>query len=135
MSVDPRNAEEMQDNLLRAEDSLAGSGEMLENGRYDIAASRAYYAAFYAARALLLHAGIDRGKHSGVIAAIQQEFVKSGELPAEAGAAIRRLFRLRSVGDYGSPEHVTVDEAREAMELAQCFVSQVTALLKKEEGK
>ena len=133
MSMDPRRAEEMRDNLLRSDDSLGGSAELLESGRLDIAASRAYYAAFYAAKALLLHAGIDRGKHSGVIAAIQQEFVKSGVLPAEAGAAIRRLFRLRSVGDYGSPEHVTADEAREAVELARSFVCQVKALLKKEE--
>ncbi len=130
MSAEARRAIEVQDNLLRAVDSLAGSAELLRNGHHDMAASRAYYAAFYAAKALLIRAGIDRGKHSGVIAAIQQEFVKSGQLPAEAGALIRRLFQLRTVGDYGSPEHVTADEAAEAMGLAQSFVSHVTALLK-----
>lgn len=33
-------------------------------------------------------------------------------------------------GDYGSPEHVTADEAAEAIKLAESFVSHVTALLK-----
>ena len=43
-------------------------------------ASRAYYAAFYAASALLLNEGIDTSKHSGVIALVHQHFVKSGKL-------------------------------------------------------
>ena len=135
MTGHPRNREEVRDNLIRADDSLAGSSELVQNGHYDIAASRAYYAAFYAAKALLLDAGIDRAKHSGVIAAIQEKFVKTNRLTAEVGAAIRRLFRLRGIGDYGAPEHVSADEAREAVELARHFVLEIKAHLKKEMEK
>jgi uncharacterized protein (UPF0332 family) len=56
----------------------------LDNEYYDVSASRSYYAAFYAASALLLNEGIDTSKHSGVIALVHQHFVKSGKLSSEA---------------------------------------------------
>ena len=66
-------------NLERADTNLQVARELLDKGYYDVSASRAYYAAFYAASALLLNEGIDTNKHSGVIALIHQHFVKSGK--------------------------------------------------------
>ncbi len=51
----------------------------VKKSHYDFAASRAYYAVFYASSALLLKEGLEFGKHSGVIAAIHQKFIKIGE--------------------------------------------------------
>ena len=59
--------------LERADISIQAAKDLLENEYHDIAVSRAYYAAFYASSALLLRAGIDPSKHSGVIAAIHRE--------------------------------------------------------------
>jgi uncharacterized protein len=59
---------EIASNLERAETNLNAARDLLEKGYYDIAASRAYYAAFYSASALLLKQDIDTNKHSGVIA-------------------------------------------------------------------
>ena len=51
-------AAEIGANLARAEESLVAAGELLENGHWDFAASRAYYAAFYASTALVLSSRI-----------------------------------------------------------------------------
>jgi len=64
-------------NLERAEQAVDAARKLVSDGYYDFAASRAYYAVFYAASALLLHEGLEFRKHSGVIAAIHQQFIKS----------------------------------------------------------
>ncbi|MCK4292761.1 MAG: HEPN domain-containing protein [Planctomycetes bacterium] len=45
----------MAANLERAEQSIQAAKELATSGFYDFAASRSYYAAFYAATAPLLH--------------------------------------------------------------------------------
>ena len=51
-------AEDIQAFWIKAEQNLAGAEHELEVGRYDTAASRCYYAAFLAAIAALLRAGV-----------------------------------------------------------------------------
>lgn len=65
---------EIQAYLERAEQSLAAAQVLAREAFYDFAASRAYYAAFYAAEALLIREGLEFTKHSAVIAAIHQHF-------------------------------------------------------------
>jgi uncharacterized protein (UPF0332 family) len=120
---------ELSANLERAETNLQVAGELLDKGYYDVSASRAYYAAFYAASALLLNNGIDTSKHSGVIALIHQHFVKSGKLSKEQGRNLNWLFELRSVGDYGVSLHVDLDDARRAVAIAGDFFAAVRNLL------
>lgn len=66
--------------LERADQSIQAARDLATMGYYDFAASRAYYAAFYGATAILLSEGLDFSKHSGVIAAIHQRFVKTGKI-------------------------------------------------------
>jgi uncharacterized protein (UPF0332 family) len=77
-----------------------------------------------------LNEGIDTSKHSGVIALIHQHFVKSGQLGKEQGRNLNWLFELRSVGDYGVSLHVTMDDARRAVLVAEDFLRVVKGLLK-----
>lgn len=65
-----RYGDEVAANLERADTNLQVARELLDKDYYDVSASRAYYAAFYAASALLLNKGIDTSKHSGAIALI-----------------------------------------------------------------
>jgi uncharacterized protein (UPF0332 family) len=120
---------EISSNLERADTNVQVARELLEKGYYDVSASRAYYAAFYAASALLLNEGIDTSKHSGVIALIHQHFVKSGKLSKEQGRDLNWLFELRSVGDYGVSLHVVRDDARRAVDTTENFIKAVRALL------
>ena len=63
--------EEIAANLERAEASIRAAKDLAVGDYYDFAASRAYYAAFYAATAVLLSEELEFSKHSGVIAFIQ----------------------------------------------------------------
>lgn len=121
--------DEIKSNLERADTNLQVARELLEKGYYDVSASRAYYAAFYAASALLLNEKIDTSKHSGVIALVHQHFVKSGKLSKEQGRNLNWLFELRSVGDYGVSLHVASKEAHRAVDIAENFFEATKALL------
>jgi uncharacterized protein (UPF0332 family) len=124
-----KNADEITANLERAKTSLEAARDLLDKGYYDIAASRAYYVAFYAASALLLEENIDTSKHSGVISAIHHFFVKTGKLAKEQGRNLNWLFELRGVGDYGVSVHVTSEEASRALQIAANLLDAVIALL------
>ncbi len=123
------NAAEIAANLQRAETSIKAAKNMIEKGYHDIAASRAYYAAFYAASALLLKENIDTNKHSGVIASIHRLFVKEGKLDKEQGKNLNWLFELRGVGDYGVSEHVSSEESYRAVKVAEAFLESAIKIL------
>ena len=108
-------ADEIDANLARAEQSLAAAQALASEAYYDFVASRAYYAAFYAATALLLSEELTFSKHSGVIASIHREFVRTGRLDAQHGKNLNWLFELRGIGDYGGMVHVTEPDAEKAV--------------------
>jgi uncharacterized protein (UPF0332 family) len=121
---------EITSNLERAETNLNAAKDLLEKGYFDIAASRAYYAAFYSASALLLKQGLDTTKHSGVIALIHQHFVKTGMLNQDEGKKLNWLFELRSIGDYGVSMHVASGDAYRSVEIAEEFLASVKRILR-----
>ena len=127
-------ADEIAANLERAERSLQAARQLAREDYFDFAASRAYYAAFYAATALLLNEGVEVSKHSAVIASIHQQFVKTGKLSKEQGKSLNWLFELRSVGDYGGTEHVSAEQVDQAIRAAEEFLSAIKAILKRAEG-
>ena len=120
---------EIASNLERAKTNLNAAKDLLDKNYYDIAASRAYYSAFYGASALLLSEGLDTNKHSGVIALIHQHYVKAGKLDKEQGKNLNWLFELRSVGDYGVSVHVASGEAYRAVQVAEGFFDSVIQIL------
>lgn len=120
---------EIAANWERAKRSLQAAEDLAARGYYDIAASRAYYAAFYSATAVLLDTGLAFGKHSGVIAAVHHHLVKRGKLDQEQGKALNLLFELRGVGDYGATVHVSEAQATQAIRLAEDFLKAVKSLL------
>jgi uncharacterized protein (UPF0332 family) len=81
----------------------------------DAAASRAYYAAFYAVSALFALEGKSFTRHSALEIAINRELVKSGRWSPELGKMYSFILKLRSTGDYGGEAHVFPGEAKEAV--------------------
>lgn len=122
-------AEEIKANLERADESIKAARELHTHGYYDFAASRAYYAAFYAATAILLNEGLESSKHSGVVALIHQRLVKTGKLSQEQGKNLNWLFELRSIGDYGGTVHVTSLQANQAIQSATDFLAAIKRLI------
>ena len=125
-----KHKDEIAANLERADASIRAARELISGGYYDFVASRAYYAAFYAATALLLGEGLDFGKHSGVIAAVHQKYVRIGRLEKKYGKDLNWLFELRGVGDYGVKIHVSNEEADKAIVVAEDFVEAIKLLMR-----
>jgi len=93
----------------------------------DAAASRAYYAAFYAVSALFALQERSFAKHSGVEAALHRELVKPGVWETDLGRGYSRLAQLRTRGDYGGGRHVLQEEGDEAIRLAARILAKVSA--------
>ena len=123
------NHEEVRANVERCRDSLGAAGKLLDLGYYDAAASRAYYAAFHGATAVLASKGLRFRKHRGLIAAVHRDLVRHGVVSEDAGRALSDLFEMRGVGDYGGPERVAAEEAKRALELAESFTKEILSLL------
>jgi uncharacterized protein (UPF0332 family) len=68
--------------------------------KYDFSISRAYYAMFYSAEALLLTKDLRFSKHSGVNACFGREFIKEGVFSEQLYNYLIKGFRERQKGDY-----------------------------------
>ena len=84
----------------------------------DAAASRAYYAAFYAVSAHFALEGRTFTKHSAVTAAVHRDLVKTGIWTKALGGGYSRLHQLRNTGDYGGAQHVPPEQAEGAVQTA-----------------
>jgi len=116
-----------------AQQMLQVADHNLADGFYASAINRAYYAIFYAANALLATKGLSRSKHSAVIAAFRQHFIKLGLIENEYSDIYGRVMDDRHKADYDIVES-TVDPARAQTDLedARHFVKRVERHLKQE---
>lgn len=92
--------EELASLMERAQRSLRSAENLIQEGDYDFAVSRAYFAMFYAAKAALLYGGIKRSRHSGIVAAFGHHLVKRGIFPAHFQKMLQEAFEDRSKSDY-----------------------------------
>ncbi len=74
--------DEVRRYLERADQAFIVSHDLMEQGHIPDAASKVYYAMFYAAKALLAAEDIDVSKHSAVESAVGYYFAKPGRLDA-----------------------------------------------------
>ncbi len=84
----------------QAAEALQDAELLLEAGRHRSAANRLYYAAFYAAVAILLTRRLEYSRHSAVIASFDKEFIRTGVLPKEYSRTLHRSFNERQQDDY-----------------------------------
>jgi uncharacterized protein (UPF0332 family) len=113
----------------KAEQALASARDETASGRLSFAVNRSYYAAFYAASAVLLTRGHRFVKHTGVRAAIHQHLVNPGHLDPDLGKLYDRLFHDRQEGDYVEFTHFEPDDAKRAADDAERLVAALRALL------
>jgi uncharacterized protein (UPF0332 family) len=93
------------------------------------AISRAYYATFHYARALLLLIDVEPKTHGGLVRLLQANFVRSGKLPPEIAASFSKLMSLRQDADYTAEYVFTEDMVRSEIETARHFVAAAAAIL------
>jgi uncharacterized protein (UPF0332 family) len=116
--------------LSKAKENLEASQLLLDQGFYGIAASRAYYAMFYLAEALLLRKGLHFSSHSAVIASFGKEFAKTGDLDAHFHQDLIKAQSIRQISDYGYNEPLPKENVEEVINWANEFYQAAIAFLK-----
>ena len=115
--------------LDKAKQSVDAARGLLSDGYFDFSVSRAYYAMFYVAEALLLQVGQSYSKHAAVIAAYGREYAKSGRLEAKFHRRLIDAQDFRNIGDYGIGAHVSSEEAESTCQWAAEFIEAGEAFL------
>ncbi len=103
--------------LRKARESLASAEADVRAGRYNSAANRSYYAAFQAAVAALINAGIrpagNQWQHRFVNSQFSGKLVRRRKLlDSDFPALLDDLFRTRVVGDYEAGDVARRDASR-----------------------
>ena len=116
--------------LDKARESIDAAKALSERGSFGFATSRAYYAMFYTAQALLLHQGKSYSRHSAVIAALGRELIKPGLLDRELHRYIREAFDARQVADYDPLRSISEDTADRTLRRAEQFLAAARVFLR-----
>ncbi|MEK6607272.1 MAG: HEPN domain-containing protein [Myxococcota bacterium] len=111
-------------------DALRAAETLRDLGLTNDAVSRAYYAAFHHARALLLTEGLEPKTHQGVLALLGQRFEGPGLLGSDSVSAFARLQTFRGLADYSARARLPSARAVEEVAAARRFVEEAQALLR-----
>jgi uncharacterized protein (UPF0332 family) len=96
------------------------------------AVNRAYYAIFGAANALLVTRDVSRSRHSGVLAAFREFFVRPGLIEAEYSRIYGQVMDDRNVSDYEIDLPIDASVATRDLDDARRFVARVEQFLRQE---
>ena len=111
-----------QHRIARANAALQEADLLIEQQHFSGALNRVYYAAFYAARALLATRNLDSSRHTGVIALFQEHFVRTGLVSTDTARALPRAFEKRQTSDYGDFSEPSSDEVLSLRSQVEAFV-------------
>jgi uncharacterized protein (UPF0332 family) len=83
-----------------ARKTLQAAKVLSENGFWNSAVNRLYYAVFYSVNALLVLNEIQTKSHSATKSQFSLHFVKTGKFDKKYGRLLSELFDWRQKGDY-----------------------------------
>ncbi len=129
--TDEGKAAATAEELARAREELSAAEHLLAAGLARIALTRAYFAAFHAARAALFSEGLEPRSHRGALQLFNQHLVKGGRFDPASSRLLARLQKFREEADYGEAFPVDEEGAREELEAARGFVDRVAQKLGK----
>jgi uncharacterized protein (UPF0332 family) len=121
---------EWKDYWLKAKENLEMALLAYQSKKYNVCASRAYYAVFLASIAALIkltdfRAQENEWDHGQVQAELNRRLIMRRKvLPAELGRTPMDLMELRHLADY-KPQSVTAREAKRASDRAEKFLSSI----------
>ena len=114
----------------RANETIKEVPYLKQQGYYNTAINRLYYACYYAAIALLIKHGINPSTHAGVKQMIGMHFVATNRLSRESGRCFSLLFERRHSSDYDDFAYSSEEEIDELLPKATDFIEAVGVLLK-----
>ena len=115
--------------MEKAKEDLITARRNFEDGSYRASVNRSYYAIFHALRAITALDQFDSSKHSGIIAYINQHYVKTGIFDRAFSKRIDSAFRLREKADYEDFYVVANEDAKLQIEKAEEIISIVDTYL------
>lgn len=115
--------------LGAAEEELRAAEHLLAAGFARVALTRAYYAAFHAARALLFSEDLAPRSHGGVQHLLNTHFVRAGRLEPATARLMARLQKYREEADYAQAFVVDDAGAREELQSARDLVARIEAMI------
>jgi uncharacterized protein (UPF0332 family) len=117
--------------IQKAEKKLEVAEKLFKSGDYEDAVSRAYYAVFHAAQALLLTEGERAETHKGVVTLFGLLFVKTGKFSKKLGKYFANLKDDRESGDYEIFSYIDEDTVKIALKEAKEFLNETNSYLEK----
>jgi uncharacterized protein (UPF0332 family) len=125
---------EWKDYWHKAKENLYMTALAYQNKKYNVCASRAYYAVFLASITALIRLTSFRAKdnewqHGQVQAELNRQLIMRRKLlPSELGRTPMDLMELRHLSDY-KPQQITAREAKRSLDRAERFLSSVEKAL------
>ena len=111
--------------LQQARECLELAEVALAANSFKGSANRSYYCIFHAMRAVLALDRFDSKKHSGVISAFRQNYVKTGIFTADISDIIRTSFTVRNESDYEDFYIISKEKVTEQLENAKTFLTAI----------
>jgi uncharacterized protein (UPF0332 family) len=115
--------------LDKARQSIQAAANLRRDGFLDFAASRAYYAMFYIAQALLIEQGLSYSSHSAVISAFGREFARTGRMDTRFHRYLIDAQDSRNIGDYSIGPGVSDEQVQDSLNWAKEFLEAANQLL------
>lgn len=115
--------------LNKSQKYLRSAAVLFELEDFDSCASRAYFAMFYAAQAMLLNETQAFSSKQGIRSSFISQFVEKGPLPARAGEAFERAAELQEVGDYAYDFAISEQDSEHILAESEAFVNSITNLI------
>lgn len=119
----------VQYRMERASEAMEEARILSENGHYNAAVNRLYYACFYATQALLLKHHIAATTHAGVKSMLGLHFVSKGIISIDHGKTFNTLFEKRHSSDYEAFAYCDKDLIDDLTPLAIAYISRIKELL------
>ena len=121
--------EEVAKLIEKADHALEVAQELFKNGYRADAASKTYYAMFYAAQALLKAHEIDVIKHSAVESALGYYFIKTNKMDPQFHKMLISARKVREIVDYDIQEEIVEPQINLTIENGKLFVKEIKLFL------
>ena len=117
--------------LKKAMKSIKTAEKLIGPEEAEFAATRAYYALFYVAEALLFEKGLAFKKHSAVHSAFGEHFAKTGQLEPKFHRWLIEAFSSRISSDYDTDPDISITAATQMLLQACEFLEAARQYLSK----
>lgn len=127
--MDDKTKDYVKYKLQKAAISMKEARLLYENALHETAVSRLYYAAFYAATALLTNVGLNPKIHTGTKSLLNKEYFLPGRLDNSYAELYTMLMAKRHEADYENFAFIDEQQIPLWIEKTQNFINEIEKLM------